>query len=155
MNGPYHKQESPIGFITCRDIRSDLIVLSFFISIVSTRRVIDFIFDRKPWSSNLSHDLHYASMTSDNSFRISRISELYILQGRHQEGAGGASAPPPPIFDRSVNPISTRGGGRLCPPLYYQPPQIFRPCDGPVLITKDFRGHPRYLLPTTDFRCYL
>ena len=32
------------------------------------------------------------------------------------------------IFDTPVNPISTR----LCPPQYYQPPQIFRPCDGPV-----------------------
>ena len=35
-------------------------------------------------------------------------------------GAGGASAPP--NFDRSVNPISTMGGGRLCPPQYYQVP---------------------------------
>ena len=109
----YHKQESPIGFITCRDIRSDLIVLSFFISIVSTRRVIDFIFDRKPWSSNLSHDLHYASMTSDNSFRISRISELYILQGRHQEGAGGASAPPQSLTDQLT--LSQPGGGQIMP----------------------------------------
>ena len=23
-------------------------------------------------------------------------------------------------------------GGRLCPPQYYQPPKIFRPCDGPA-----------------------
>ena len=35
-------------------------------------------------------------------------------------GAGGACAPPP-LFDRSVNPISTRGGtisppGTMCPP---------------------------------------
>ena len=115
MNGPYHKQESPIGFITCRDIRSEPIVLSFFISIVSTRRVIDFIFDRKPWSSNLSHDLHYASMTSDNSFRISRISELYILQGRHQEGAGGASAPPPNLWQISHPYLNQEGGGQIMP----------------------------------------
>ena len=49
---------------------------------------------------------------------------------RQGVGAGGASAPP--VFDRSVNPISTRGGW-LCPPQYYQPPRIFRPCDGPAL----------------------
>ena len=44
-------------------------------------------------------------------------------------GAWEASAPP--IFGRSVNPISTRGS-RLCPPKYYEPPRIFRPCDGPA-----------------------
>ena len=43
-------------------------------------------------------------------------------------GAVGALAPP--VFGQSVNPISTRGG-KLCPPQYYQPPRIFRPCDGP------------------------
>ena len=53
-----------------------------------------------------------------------------LMQGCRQGGAGGASAPT--IFDRSVNPISTRGG-RLCPPQYYQPSRIFRPCDGPVM----------------------
>ena len=46
-------------------------------------------------------------------------------------GAGEASAPQ--VFDRSVNPISTMGD-RLCPPQYYQPPRIFRPCDGPVSV---------------------
>ena len=39
-----------------------------------------------------------------------------------------------PDFDRSVNPISTRGG-RLCPPNYYWHTQIFRPPDGPVIIS--------------------
>ena len=38
------------------------------------------------------------------------------------------------VFDRLVNPISTRGG-RLCPPQYYQHLRIFRPCDGPDLVT--------------------
>ena len=45
-------------------------------------------------------------------------------------GAGGAKAPP--VFGQTVNPISTRGD-RLCPPQYYEPPRIFRPCDGPDL----------------------
>jgi hypothetical protein len=35
-----------------------------------------------------------------------------------------------PDFDRSVNPISTRGD-RLCPPNYYW--HIFRPSDGPEI----------------------
>ena len=38
-----------------------------------------------------------------------------------------------PDFGRSVNPISTRGGDRLCPPNYYWHTRIFRPSDdGPV-----------------------
>ena len=37
----------------------------------------------------------------------------------------------PPVFGKTVNPISTRGD-RLCPPQYYEPPRIFRPCDGPA-----------------------
>ena len=41
---------------------------------------------------------------------------------------------PPPVFARSVNPISTRGG-TLCPPNYYVPPRIFRPCNFPVKIS--------------------
>ena len=36
-----------------------------------------------------------------------------ILRGVVPGGAGGAMSPPD--FDRSVNPISTKGG-RLCPP---------------------------------------
>ena len=36
------------------------------------------------------------------------------------------------VFGRSVNPIST-SGSRLCPPQYYEPPRIFRPCDGPAV----------------------
>ena len=33
----------------------------------------------------------------------------------------------PPYFDRSVNSISFRAGGRLCTPQYYLPPRIFWP----------------------------
>ena len=33
---------------------------------------------------------------------------------------------------RSVNPISTRGA-HYPHPVLYAPPQIFRPCDGPVM----------------------
>ena len=49
-------------------------------------------------------------------------------------GLGGGFSPL--IFDRLVNHISTRGGvgwGRLWPLQYYQPPRIFRPCDGPAI----------------------
>ena len=34
-------------------------------------------------------------------------------------------------FGRSVNPFSTRGD-KLCPPIYYWHPRIFRPSDGPA-----------------------
>ena len=41
------------------------------------------------------------------------------IQGCRQ----GRETSAPPVFDTSVNPISTgRVGGRLCPPQYYQPP---------------------------------
>ena len=50
------------------------------------------------------------------------------MQARRKRGGWGALAPPG--FGQTVNPISTRGG-RLYPPQYYQPPRIFRPCDGP------------------------
>ena len=36
-----------------------------------------------------------------------------------------------PDFGRSVNPISTRGGDKLCPTNYYWHTRIFRPSDGP------------------------
>ena len=41
-----------------------------------------------------------------------------------------------PIFGRSVNPIPTRGN-RLCPPNYYWHTLIFRPSDGPALVTTE------------------
>ena len=46
-------------------------------------------------------------------------------------GVGGLNPPPPPFFDRSFNPISTRGG-HIIPTQHYVPSRIFRPCDGPV-----------------------
>ena len=54
--------------------------------------------------------------------------------GLSQEGYWGelSQPPSPPVLGRTINPISTQGG-RLCPPQYYKPPQIFRPCDGPAL----------------------
>ena len=39
----------------------------------------------------------------------------------------------PPVFDRSVNPISTREGGKLCSPLYHCPSRIFSTSYGPVI----------------------
>ena len=39
-----------------------------------------------------------------------------------------------PVYGRSVNPISTKGD-RLCPPNNYWHTRIFRPSDGPDLIT--------------------
>ena len=53
------------------------------------------------------------------------------IAGPSQAG-GGARAPP--LFGRSVNPISTRGG-HIIPTQYYVPSRIFRPCDGPVICT--------------------
>ena len=42
-----------------------------------------------------------------------------IIRAVASGGAGGALAPP--VFCKTVNPISTRGD-RLCPPQYYEPP---------------------------------
>ena len=51
-------------------------------------------------------------------------------QGCRKRGAGGAQAPP--VFGRSVNPISTRGGGAHSPhPVLQAPPDfqtLRRPC---------------------------
>ena len=55
-------------------------------------------------------------------------------------GAGGAMAHPD--FDRSVDPISTRGD-RLCPPNYYWHPRIFRPSDGPELFVNEVMSYIR------------
>ena len=43
------------------------------------------------------------------------------IQCRRNRREQGGHLPRPPIFGRSVTPISTRGG-RLCPPHYYMPP---------------------------------
>ena len=52
---------------------------------------------------------------------------LPFNQGCRSQGGHG---PPLPYFNRSVSPISTRGGN-LCPPnCYYPPPRIFRPSYG-------------------------
>ena len=56
---------------------------------------------------------------------------LHNIASLSQEGrTGGASAPLPPVFGRSVNPIST--GGHIIPTQYYKPPPDFqtfrRPC---------------------------
>ena len=54
----------------------------------------------------------------------------------------------PPLFGRSVNPIST-GMSTLCPPHYCVPSQIFGPSDGPVWKLKvPWFGY-------WTFRCYL
>ena len=43
-----------------------------------------------------------------------KVDEQFVKpQARRKRGAEGALAPP--VFGRTVNPISTRGG-RLCPP---------------------------------------
>ena len=49
------------------------------------------------------------------------------LQGRRKGGTLGASAPQCLAEQLTLS----QPGGRLCPPQYYKPPQIFRPCDGP------------------------
>ena len=53
---------------------------------------------------------------------------------RAVRGAWRAHVPPPPVFGRSVNPIST--GGHIIPTtLLRAPPRIFRSCDGPAFCT--------------------
>ena len=41
------------------------------------------------------------------------------MQGRKHWREGGQLCPPPPFFGRLVNPIPTKGRGRLCPQNYY------------------------------------
>ena len=66
------------------------------------------------------------------SMKLNLIDYIWstYLQGWRNRGGGGRGGgvcfPPSPDFDRSVNPLSTRGG-RLCPPNYYSPLQIFKP----------------------------
>ena len=49
---------------------------------------------------------------------------------RKRGGPGGGKCPP--VFARSVNPISNRGGILSPPSTTCPPPWIFRPCDGPA-----------------------
>ena len=74
---------------------------------------------------------------SENIFKLvqSSINKIPIcipiLPLLNDGGTGGATAPSPAIFGRSVNPISSRGD-RLCQPNYYWHTWIFRPYDGPL-----------------------
>ena len=65
--------------------------------------------------------------------------QYYTLQACRPRAAGGAM-PPPPDFGRSVNPISTRGGGQIMPTKEYWRPLIFSPSYGPALWNKRI-GH--------------
>ena len=61
-----------------------------------------------------------------------KFTEKFVLKIARPVARGGWGGYSPPVFSRTVKPISTRGS-RLCPPQYYEPPRIFRPCDGPVV----------------------
>ena len=52
----------------------------------------------------------------------------FKAQGRRKRGVGGLQ---PPQFLAEQFTLS-QPGGRLYPTQYYEPPRIFRPCDGPV-----------------------
>ena len=41
----------------------------------------------------------------------------------------------PPVFGQTVNPISTMGADYTHYIQYYEPSWIFRPCDGPALVS--------------------
>ena len=64
------------------------------------------------------------------ALKVEKTVFIDSLQGCRKRGAGGA-----PIFGRSVNPISTRGGADYAHHITTCPPHslIFRPCDGPAL----------------------
>ena len=51
------------------------------------------------------------------------------MQGCRELGGWGALAPP--VFGRTVNPISTRGADYAHCEVYRVPSRIFRPSDGP------------------------
>ena len=56
----------------------------------------------------------------------------HVLRAVNTEVAGGAAPPPPPIFDRSVNPISTKGADYAHQIILA--PRIFRPSDSPGIV---------------------
>ena len=60
--------------------------------------------------------------TSVTTFFFAKFKQDSCLRGVARGRAEGALAPPE--FGRSVNPIQTRGGGRLYPSHYCQPPRI-------------------------------
>ena len=66
-------------------------------------------------------------------FRITLFQRRHpVRQARRKWGARGAL-----VFSRTVNPYISSRGDRLCPPQYYEPPRIFRPCDGPAFREKE------------------
>ena len=50
-------------------------------------------------------------------------------------GGGGEGGLKPPQFLADQLTLS-QPGGHILPTQYYEPPQIFRPCDGPVVYIK-------------------
>ena len=50
---------------------------------------------------------------------------IYSIQLPQSRGVARGGLAGPPEFDRSVNPIQTKGG-RLCPSHYCQPPPGFK-----------------------------
>ena len=65
-------------------------------------------------------------------------------RGVARGGAGGGQSPPPPKFGRSVNPIQTRAGGRLCPSHYCQPPG-FKKLSTPLCTVQRIQFHKSFL----------
>ena len=72
----------------------------------------------------------FAHSSHPSKLHKSICSVAQFVSGLSEPGVPGGAIVPP-IFGWSVNPISTKGG-RLCPPFYYLPFQIFRPSYGPV-----------------------
>ena len=96
-----------------------------FQSSISLNFKKDVIFDK---SSFRRCNFVYSNIVSYN---LKEKWKIYVVQCSFRQARRKRGAVAPPVFSRTVNPISTRGS-RLFPPQYYEPPWIFRPCDGPA-----------------------
>ena len=61
-----------------------------------------------------------------------QFDQTFIWQDCRKRRGWGAFSPPPQFLAVQLT-LSNPGRGRLCPPQYYEAPQIFRPCNDPVL----------------------
>ena len=91
-------------------------------------------FEKRWTTSNVEWVVWGLPTHTTNNFCVAGIAiDLcpYVIQACHKQGGRGATCPPPPVFGRSVIPYLNQED-TLCPPHYYVPFRIFRPCDGPV-----------------------
>jgi hypothetical protein len=98
-------------------------------TLLSYLRLVYFCWLIRYFSPKKRNSDHFLAKSNWNRFLLEhwidvnrRIKNIY--QARRKRGGRGGHVPPPPLFVRSVNPISTRGG-TLSPPSTMCPPPRF------------------------------